>query len=176
MSKYDLEFKLSVVRHYQLGVDGRRLTAKRFGINDSMVRKWVLAYEHHGLEGLTDNSVSYTPEFKESVVRHKHKHHLSPREVAARFKIPSFSTVLVWERRYHKGGVQSLTNKPGRKKNMSKPPRPPASKPLEKMSKEEMLAELEHLRMENAYLKKLKALIQQEKESAPEPKHDSFVN
>jgi transposase len=36
-------------------------------------------------------------------------------------------------------------------------PKPPED---EKRSREDLLAELEHLRMENAYLKKLQALVQ----------------
>ena len=36
------------------------------------------------------------------------------------------------------------------------------NKDLEKKSKEELMAEVEQLRMENAYLKKLRALVQKE--------------
>ena len=90
MGKYDLSFKLSVTRHYQLRIDGRRLTARRFGVSDSHVRKWVLAYEYHGLEGLTHRPISYTAEFKKSVIQHKHTHHLSAREVAQNSRFHPF--------------------------------------------------------------------------------------
>lgn len=59
---------------------------------------------------------------------------------------------------------------------MQKPSTLPPAKPLEEMSKEELLAELQHLRMENAYLKKLRALIQQEKEPASRPRRGSSMN
>ena len=47
---------------------------------------------------------------------------------------------------------------------MSKPPTPavPVAASDEAKSREELLAELKQLRMENAYLKKLKALTQEQ--------------
>lgn len=176
MSKYNLEFKLSVIHHYQLGMNGQEATAKLFNTNKSNLQKWVLAYERHGLEGLTHWSGSYTPEFKELVIQHRHQQHLSYLETAVSFKIPSPNTIRVWERLYHEVGRQALIDQRCRKTYMSKSPKPSLGKPLEEMSKEELLAELQHLRMENAYLKKLRALIQEEKESASRQKRDSSMN
>ena len=55
---------------------------------------------------------------------------------------------------------------------MSKPPAPamPVAASDEAKSREELLAELKQLRMENAYLKKLKALTQ---EHAPKKRKSS---
>jgi transposase len=55
---------------------------------------------------------------------------------------------------------------------MSKPrkPAPPPGRPVAGMTPEEIAQELEYLRAENAYLKKLDALIQ-EKKSALKKKH-----
>jgi len=39
---------------------------------------------------------------------------------------------------------------------------PQSAKPDESRSREELLEEVNHLRMENAYLKKLKALVQEQ--------------
>lgn len=174
MSKYDLAFKLSVIRHYQMGTCGYKRTGKRFGVNESCVRKWIFAYEHHGLEGITHRSGSYTAQHKQSVIQYKKQHHLSIRETATLFKIPSPSTVRVWERLYDEGGIQALTDNRGRNKRMSKHPKPSPEKPIEEMSQEELHAELQHLRMENAYLKKLRALIQEKK--ASEQKRNSSMN
>ncbi len=176
MSKYDLDFKLSVIKHYQSGIEGFNATARRFDIPTTCVREWFSAYEHNGLEGLTHRPGRYPAEFKKLVIQHKQQKHLSIRETAALFNIPSFSMIRAWEKRYDEGGIHSLTDNRGRKKRMSKPPRPPASKPLEEMSQEEMLAELEYLRAENAYLKKLSALIQQKEASASKKRRDSSVN
>jgi len=43
---------------------------------------------------------------------------------------------------------------------MSVAPSPPESKPDEEKSREDLQVELDYLRMENAYLKKLQALVQ----------------
>ena len=39
MSKYDLEFKLSAVKHYELCIDGQKIMAKKLGIDHEGVRK-----------------------------------------------------------------------------------------------------------------------------------------
>ena len=176
MSKYDLEFKLSVIRYLEKEGASKKSASKHFGVNASCIRKWVWAYEYHGLEGLKHRNGSYSAEFKESVVRYKKQNHLSGREVAARFNIPGPATIQAWERRYDEGGIQALTDQRGQKKSMSKHLNESPRKPLEEMSQEEMHAELQYLRAENAYLKKLKALIRQKKESVSKLKQDSSSN
>ena len=49
-------------------------------------------------------------------------------------------------------------------------PRPLPEKPLEEMTREELLEEVEYRRAEVAYLKKLRALVQS-RQSATKPKH-----
>jgi transposase len=171
MSKHTLEFKLSVVKHYQLGVDGQKATAKKFGIEHGAVRKWAMAYQHHGIDGLIVQHRGYTAEFKESVVLYMRDHNASQRDVAAKFNIPAITTIGIWERLYDNGGIDALSNKRGRPKIMPKPSTSPQSKrPISEMTQDELLAEIQHLRMENAYLKKLRALIQQQKLSATKSK------
>lgn len=171
MSKYTLEFKLAVVQHYQLGTEGHKSTAKRFGIDAGAVRKWTAAHQLHGMEGLTTRSGRYSAEFKESVILHRQHHHLSVRETAAHFNIPAFTSILTWEQAYNAGGINALSqDKRKQPKAMLKPPKPqPPPQPIDEMSKEELLTELQYLRMENDYLKKLEALIWQHKLSAPKP-------
>ena len=95
---------------------------------------------------------------------------LSCRQVAALFDIRNPGSIRVWERRYHAGGVDALASKPrGRPKTMadSKPPELGALKvPDANRSHKDLLKELEYLRAENAYLKKLDALIQEKKAAA----------
>lgn len=175
MSKYDVEYKLKVIRHYHLGMEGFHSTGRHFGVNASCVRKWVSIYDRYGVQGLTHRNGSYPAQFKESVIEYKRRYHLSSREAAIYFGIPSPSTLTVWERRYDKGGIQALTEHRGRK-NMSKSLKSWPVKPLEEMSQQEMQAELEYLRAENAYLKKLRDLIRLKRESASKPKPDSCAN
>jgi transposase len=171
MSKYSLEFKLEVIQHYQLGTEGQKATAKRFGIDAGAVRKWAAAHQLHGIAGLTTRPGRYSAEFKESVIRHRQQHHLSVRETAAHFNIPAFTSIRTWEQAYNAGGINALSkNKRKQSKVMLKPPKSqPPQQPIDEMSKEELLTELQYLRMENDYLKKLEALIQQQKLSAPKP-------
>jgi len=161
MSKYSLSFKLKVVQHYLSGLEGQQTTAKRFGIDHSAVRKWTAAWKLHGEAGLTARHFTYSPAFKESVILHMREHRLSVREVCAKFTIPAFSTVCQWERLYDEGGLEALTDSRRRKKMMPERPEnhpvPPLQTPLDPDEREE----LEQLRAEVAYLKKLQALLRE---------------
>jgi transposase len=98
---------------------------------------------------------------------------LSYAETALVFDIRSSGCLGVWERSYHSGAIEALTPRTrGRPKNMSTPPttQPPSTKEDESRSREELLAEVAYLRMENAYLKKLKALVQQQAQTTPRNK------
>lgn len=163
MSKYSLSFKLQVVQHYLSGLEGQKATAKRFGVDHSAVRKWSSAWKLHGEAGLTTRHFTYSPDFKASVILHMREHLLSVREVCAKFAIPAFSTVCQWERLYDEGGLEALTDNRRRKKMMPEPsenkPGPSSQTALNPDEREE----LEQLRVEVAYLKKLQALLREKK-------------
>jgi transposase len=93
---------------------------------------------------------------------------LSHGQTAAVFNIRSATMIGQWERCYHSGGIDGLHPRVrGRPKKMptSKPPeQQPAAD--ETRSREELLAEVNQLRMENAYLKKLRSLIQAQQQRA----------
>lgn len=100
----------------------------------------------------------YTPEFKIKVVETMHKEKLSYRETARQFDIPN-SRVTAWERIYLEEGAEGLYAERRGRKSTGRPP---------KIKKEEdLIAEVQRLRAENSYLKKLNALVaervQQEK-------------
>lgn len=89
-----------------------------------------------------------------------HKNHLSISETATLFKISSDYTVGKWERLYYEEGPLALyRDKRGRKKGMSTDK--PKKVKLSKETEEDLIAEVQRLRMENAYLKKLNALVQE---------------
>lgn len=92
----------------------------------------------------------YTPEFKIKVVETMHKEKLSYRETARQFDI-SNSRVTAWERIYLEEGADGLYAERRGRKSTGRPP---------KIKKEEdLIAEVQRLRAENAYLKKLNALV-----------------
>jgi len=171
MAKYSTDFKLKVAQYHAQNGGGSRKTAVHFGIDHATVRKWYALYSLHGPEGLTKRSQTYTVKDKLAVLRRMERENWSTRQVSAHFNIPTPYTVQTWLRRYNEGGVEALKNRP-RGRAMSKPKKPssPPGKPVKELTPEEMCQELEYLRAENAYLKKLGALIQ-EKRSVPRKKH-----
>ncbi|MGH2101657.1 transposase, partial [Aerococcus urinaeequi] len=52
MAKYSLEFKLEIVKHYLGNYGGYRAVAKKYNIQESIVRRWVNSYQQFGIEGL----------------------------------------------------------------------------------------------------------------------------
>jgi transposase len=168
MNKYSEQFKLAVIGHYQGGLAGYRIVGEHHGVAPALVRRWVLWYRTHGVAGLSKQRRSYSPEFKLSVLRHMWDNSLSHTKVAAVFNIGNTVSIGLWERRFHSGGIDALARTSRRKPEQlnaptSKPP-PPAND--RERSREELLAEVDQLRMEVAILKKLQALVQKRKSAA----------
>ena len=183
MSKYSTSFKREVVERYLQGNEGQGSLADQFGIDHGTLRKWVAAYQAHGEAGLAKKFSHYSAEFKFSVLQRMEKDALSKRETAAIFNIRCLSLLTNWQKSYETGGLAALApRRKGRRKKMPDPVIPPnavappdagslqvkhaevASK-VDTRTREELLAALAYLEMENEYLKKLRALIQ--KEQAP---------
>ena len=160
MSKYSHEFKLKVVEYCINEHHGYLDTAKHFNIkSDYTVLKWVRKYKEHGAEGLIRNYHSYDGEFKKNVVEYMHNNHLSLMETCVKFNIGNHSVISKWERIYYEEGPQALSKeRRGRNKNMSSKPR---KKKLSEDNEKDLIAEVQQLRMENEYLKKLNALVQE---------------
>lgn len=157
--------RLAVVNHVLSGKDGTQRTAERFGVERTSVRRWVRAYRYHGIEGLVPQRTAQHPEFRLVVVQAVLDEQLSMREAAARFNIPNEMAVQRWMNVYRASGLEGLLNiRKGRRHVTKKTiPHPLAEKDPETLSPEELRSELRYLRAENAYLKKLKALVQSEK-------------
>jgi transposase len=163
MPKYDEQFKRKIVQDYLNGSVGSDTLAMRYGVPRSMVKKWVGLYRAHGRDGLTrKHSSSYSAEFKLSVLQHMWDNAMSFCQTAAAFNIRHHAAVGIWERKYREGGFDALIPRPrGRPKQMPAPTtKPESSSDDEKRTHDELVAELNQLRMENTYLKKLQALVQ----------------
>lgn len=166
MSKYSLETKFDVVQFILEEKHSQQEAVRHFGIDKGNIQMWVAAYLHHGLEGLSVKRGTYTGEFKVSVIEYMHKKALSARQAAAEFNIPSFTTVCTWERIYLEEGATALhIDKRGHFAKMDTDKTRNKSK-VKAEIEEDLIAEVQRLRMENEYLKKLNALIQ-EKEKSP---------
>jgi transposase len=164
MTKYDEQFRLKVVEQYRQGTLGFKAVGKMFGLNFKLVKRWVDRYELHGLPGLSKKFSYYSAEFKLSVLQHMWANELSRAKVSAQFDIRDPGAVGKWERCYHSGGLDALYPRVrGLPETMpdTEPPKlqePPAED--DHRSREQLVAEVNQLRMEVAYLKKLQALVQ----------------
>ena len=161
MSKYSNEFKLKVVKYCIEEHHGVKDAAKHFSIPSfSTVRKWVNKYNEHGEKGLVKNlNSSYSGEFKQSVVEYMHENHLSAMQTAVHFNLGSIDQATRWERIYYEEGPQALyEERRGKNKHMNSKSR---KKKLSKETEKDLIEEVQQLRMENEYLKKLNALVQE---------------
>jgi len=167
MAKYSMQFKLDVIQQCLRGEAGAKTTARQYGIHHSMVEHWLSLYNVHGQAGLEKKFTHYPVERRLQVLEHMWANKLSYRKTAAVFNIRGGKCISLWERCYHSGGIDALKPRQrGKPKNMPTPqsPQPVTHVDDETRSREELLAEVNFLRMENAYLKKLKALVQQQQE------------
>ena len=159
MSKYSNELKLEIVKYCIEEYHSKYDAANKFNIpSPTPIDDWIRKYKKHGVEGLIkQKKSSYSGGFKQNVVEYMHSNHLSATETAIHFRIMT-NAVLKWERIYYEEGPQALyEERRGRKKNMSSKPKKKLSKEIE----EDLIAENQRLRMENEYLKKLNALVQE---------------
>ena len=163
MSKYSFEEKYEAVQRV---LDGMSLSesARIMGVCASQVRNWFHLYENHGWESLRNGGASYDGAFKVMVVEYMHSNHLSYKSTAAFFGIKCDSNVAKWERIYYEEGPEGLLKKKPRgrpPKSMKKNKPVTQKKELSEATKEDLIAEVQRLRMENEYLKKLNALVQE---------------
>ena len=95
----------------------------------------------------------YSPEFKIKVIETMREKKLSYNETARVFKVSSDTVVKKWERIYLEDGNEGFyVERRGRKLADRSPE-------LKKEVKEDLIAEVQRLRAENDYLKKLNALV-----------------
>ncbi len=94
----------------------------------------------------------YSPEFKIKVIETMRKEGLSHKEAARRFEILAHDAVAKWERIYLEEGKEGLYIERRGRKSTGRP------KKLKKEVEEDLIAEVQRLRAENAYLKKIECL------------------
>lgn len=157
MAKYSQGFKLKIVQEYIKGKFGYDLLAQKYGIpSPTPIKHWVRAYKAFGEEGLQRKTKSedYPVQFKLDVLNFMKQTGASYLDTAIRFNMNNPSLIATWNSKFSKEGVEGLKHPKGRP-TMSKKPKAKIEKTS---SREEQLErENEQLRLEVAYLKKLKA-------------------
>lgn len=169
MAKYSMEDKIKAVKDVvECGMSAGSV-AKSLSTAKAVVQRWVARYEAFGIDGLSMKSGSYSGDFKIRVIEYMRENNASIFRTAVKFGIPSESSVAKWERIYLEEGSDALyKDNRGRKCNMTddRVKKPKMNKQVE----EDLIAEIQRLRMENEYLKKLNALVRDREKSAKETK------
>jgi transposase len=165
MVKYSTKQKLKVIRHYLSKCEGFRRTSARFSIPRNTLRRWVTAYQVHGMGSLKGGRSVRSTADKARIIRTIEKKGISILEACARFNISGATTILRWQRLYNAGGINALNVHRKRPKPMSAKALPfkPTNKPIAEMTPKELARELQYRRAEVDYLKKLDALIREQK-------------
>lgn len=163
MRKFDVRFKGNVVREYLAGKGGYKLLVAKFGIAESMVRRWVAAYRHHGNAGFIQQRGAYSLEFKLEVLHRGVAESLSCRELAAIYNIGNPHSITMWQQQKARGELRSLKSMrpsgqdvsvPAKKKTLNQ-----SSEAQPSEDSDQLLRENQQLRAEVAYLKKFNALV-----------------
>lgn len=162
MTKYSFETKINAVEHYLKGIDSFKTTAEKFKVNLSRLKEWVALFREQGVDGLCSQYTNYDIGFKMDVINYMNDTGASTVQAAAKFNIPSSRTVRGWKNIMETQGIDALQPKVKGRPFMKREPK--KNQPAEG-STEALQAENERLRMENAYLKKLQALIQEKEKS-----------
>ena len=170
MAKFTSEEKIQAALRYLEGKESSHHIAKSIGTNHKEVLKWAKQYEYNGVEAFIKRYTNYSAQFKLDVLNYMIENGTSFLETAAIFNIATPTTLRVWKKQFETKGVDALQSKkkgrPSMKKETNKQPK---HTPVEG-SPEALQAEIDRLRMENEYLKKLNALVQAKEKSPKKTK------
>lgn len=173
MSKYSKAFKLKLIKQCLSGRSSPRRLGAVHKIDYSQIRRWVDAYQSHGLKAFDRSYTHYSKAFKIAVLRSMSRQGLSVAQAALRFDIPAASTVGAWQKLYTQSGPTALEPRARGRPAMSDKLKPfkPTNKPPQEMTQAELIREVQYRRAETAYLKKLEAVLQaREATTKPKPK------
>lgn len=159
--RHNLESKLMIVKYVLEEHHSIWEASDFFGAAYQTIRIWVKHYENEGIKGLTIKNKTYSGEFRVYVVEYMREHNLSLVQTAIHFSLPDHTRVRMWNKIYDEKGPQYLMEEHrGRTKmKIKKEKKNPQN--TNNSTEKELLKKIEYLETENAYLKKLNALIQE---------------
>ena len=161
--RWTKEEKLKMVLEYKKSgftptVEGCSRTTMR-----NRIVMWSRVYELYGENGLEHRSRHWTYEDKINAVQ-RVLNGESYHEVAHSLGMSSHTRVMAWHRKYLELGWDGLKlDGRGRKRKMGNKSNKPSKSKSQAEEIVELRKRLEYLEAENAYLKKLAALVQQRK-------------
>lgn len=163
MVKFSSEFRAKVVLEYLDGGGGTYELAKKYGIGSHQtILNWVNQYEKYGANAFEIRSSKdvYDGNFKLKVLEWMRRNRASLPETALHFNISAPSTIWSWQRTFEEKGAEALFKRRGRPNQMTTRDKQHRGKNEESSELEKLQREIRLLRIENEYLKKLRALIQ----------------
>ena len=164
--KLTIEDKIKIIELRKKGW-GKERIAKQFNIPNSTVKKIYDKYELYGLEGIKHPSKNrkYSADYKLEVINRVIQGE-SKTQLATLYNLPGAGTICSWMKKYEELGYNGLEGKQrrprGRPKIMTRKEK--KNTLLTNDEREELIRlrkEKEYLEMENAYLKKLDALVKE---------------
>lgn len=173
MSKYPREAKLEMIRAYREEHRSINWITEHYGISASYLRQLLELEESGQTEGIGAGQSGrkkrkYPGTFKLNVVKERIATGLGYREIARKYGV-THQNVMQWERIYLECGETGLLEEQ-RGKAMKEGYASSAGerRKLDKNVERDLIAEVQRLRMENEYLKKLQALVKEGKKSPKE--------
>lgn len=159
--KYTFEIKKNAVEHYLNTNDSFKVTAKKYQVSYTLLKEWVARSKKQGIESLNSKFTRYDVRFKMEVLNYMNNTGASPLQAAAMFNIPSPKTIRKWRTILESQGIEALRKTSKGYSTVKKKKAIAPKQKQDKNSQNDLQSEIEYLRMENAYLKKLHALIQE---------------
>ena len=166
--KLTYEDKVQIYELRKQGESFKRLS-KRFGVDASGLRYMTRLIERYGIEIIKKGKNRYdSPELKQEMIDKVLLEDRSQQSVSLDYCLPSGGMLPNWIAQYKKNGYTLLEKRRGRVPKMGSKPK---KKPEEMTELEQLQAENEYLRAENAILKKLRELrLRDEKEQEEKQK------
>lgn len=170
MAKYDLEFKMKIVKEYLDGKGGAKYLANKYNIkSSSQIKTWINSFREFGEEGLyrKQKNQHYSVQFKMDAIELYQTTEMSYREVANHLEMNNPALVANWMRIFRMEGIDGLSRPKGRpsklsKKNETKKKTEPKVTSEERNRIKELEKQVRSLQIENAFLKELRKLRKQE--------------
>jgi transposase len=162
--------KLAAIKEYLKGNQTCSEIARSIGMNPSDLLLLIKRYQLHGSKAFRKGYTQHSKQFKLDVLSYMDEHGTSIRETTAIFNLSSATLIRIWKKQFELGGFDALESKKKGHLMMKKQNQPSNNTQSTDESIKALQAELEYLRMENAYLKKLNALVQEKEKSQPKKK------
>lgn len=159
MSKYTRKTKLAIAQRYLQGESSHALSHQT-KIPSRQIRYWGQVYRLHGDQSFLKKEVPYTSAQKYHILLKMVTERWSLGYTSAYYNLASPGILSTWRKLFLTHGLSGLNRKQGRpsmsqnKTNTNK-----SANSSKEPTIEELKEELNYLRAENAYLKKLDALL-----------------